>query len=617
MGRSRRLAEVQDPVKVSDYVVDFLVKRGTTDLFMVAGGGIMYLLDSVGRHPGMRYYCNYHEQACAIAAEAYARVRSGVGACLVTTGPGSTNALSGIAGAFVDSIPVVVISGQVRRDLIADYSKLRQFGPQEIDIEPMARPVVKYFKTLMEPAMLRYELECAWWHAVSGRPGPVWINIPLDVQGTDFDEKTSPSFTPPVGDNAQSRGDLRSRVAEVVRMLRAAKRPVVIGGNGIHLGCAQDEFLRFVEKVGAPVLSTIGGLDLMDESHPLYMGRFGPVGQRRANITLQNADLLISIGASMSVGSIGFNAAGFAPKARRIMVSIDENDLAKPNYRPDLPIAAHARDFIEEFLRQASEIRFEPPPRWREACARWKARYPTVTDDYFADPDHVNSYVFAQALSDCLDAGYAVVTGNSLDIVSVFHSFRVKQGQRVFTNINYGPMGWDLPAAVGACVGRGERPTVLVTGDGSLQFNVQEMMTIRANDLPVKVFALNNEGYESIRSTQKNFFKGRFVGSGFGSGIANPDFRSLAAAYGFVYERISRNAEIPEKLSAVLQTEGPVLCEIMLSPDQARSPKLVSARRQDGVFETPPLEDQSPLLPREELWENMHMFDDEPDSRKP
>lgn len=603
-------------MKVSDYIVDFLVKRGTTDLFMVSGGGIMHLVDSVGRHPGMRYYCNYHEQACAIAAEAYARVTQGVGACLVTTGPGSTNALSGIAGAFVDSVPVMVISGQVRRDLIADYSKLRQLGPQEINIEPMARPVVKYFKTLIDPAGLRYELECALWHAVSGRPGPVWINVPLDVQGADFDEKDSPSFAPPVTDDARSRGDLANKVAAAVRMLRGAKRPVVIGGNGIHLGRAQDEFAHFVERVGAPVLSTVGGLDLMDESHPLYMGRFGPVGQRRANFTLQNADLLISIGASMSVGSIGFNTAGFAPGAKRIMVNIDENDLTKPNYRPDLPIAAHARDFIGEFLRQTEGIRFEPSPRWRDACARWKMSYPTVTDDYFADPGHVNSYVFARALSDCLDAGHAVVMGNSLDVASVFHSFNVKRGQRVFTNINYGSMGWDLPAAVGACVGNGKRPTALVTGDGSLQFNVQEMMTIRANNLPVKLFVLNNEGYESIRATQENFFGGRLVGSSFGSGIANPDFRRLAAAYGFGYERISRNAEIPAKLPPVLQMEGPVLCELMLSPAQPRSPKLVSVRRGDGTFATPPLEDQSPLLPREELWRNMHMFDDETDSCK-
>ena len=343
-------------MKVSDYVIDFLVQRGVNDIFTVSGGGIMHLVDSLGRRPGVRYICNFHEQACAIAAEAYARVRNSVGACLVTTGPGSTNALSGIAGAFVDSVPVIVISGQVRRDIIADYRRLRQLGPQEIDIESMARPVVKYFKTLMDPAMLRYELECAWWHATTGRPGPTWINIPLDVQGMEFEEEGSPRFQPPP--TVSSSTDLKAQVAEVIEMLRAAERPVVIGGNGIHLGGAHDGFERFVEKVGAPVLSTIGGLDLLDESHALYMGRFGPTGQRRANFTLQNSDLLITIGASMSISSIGFNTSGFAPKAKRIMITNDSNDLAKPNFKPDLGVAADANLFFAEFLSQCNDEEF-------------------------------------------------------------------------------------------------------------------------------------------------------------------------------------------------------------------------------------------------------------------
>jgi len=503
-------------MKVSDYVIDFLVQRGVNDIFTVTGGGIMHLVDSLGRRPGVRYICNFHEQACAIAAEAYARVRNSVGACLVTTGPGSTNALSGIAGAFVDSVPVIVISGQVRRDIIADYSKLRQLGPQEIDIESMARPVVKYFKTLMDPAMLRYELESAWWHATTGRPGPAWINIPLDVQGAEFEEEGSPSFQAPAA--VSSSIELSAQVAQVIEMLRASQRPVVIGGNGIHLGRAHDGFERFVEKVGAPVLSTIGGLDLLDEFHPLYMGRFGPTGQRRANFTLQNSDLLITIGASMSISSIGFNTSGFAPKAKRIMITNDSNDLAKPNFKPDLGVAADANLFFAEFLSQSNDEEFRFASRWREACTKWKERYPTITPDYYADGDFVNSYVFARALSEELEADDVIIAGNSLDIVSILHSFNVKKGQRVFTNINYGAMGWDLPGAVGACVGSGDHRTCLVTGDGSIQFNIQEMMTIAVNRLPVKIFVLNNDGYESIRATQKNFFSGNFVGSGFDSG---------------------------------------------------------------------------------------------------
>jgi len=597
-------------VKVSDYIIDFLVRWDIRDIFTVSGGGIMHLVDSVGKHPDMRYVCNYHEQACAIAAEAFARVRNGVGACLVTTGPGSTNALSGIAGAFVDSVPVMVISGQVRRDLIADYSKLRQYGPQEINIDDMARPVVKYFCTVMDPTMIRRELECAWWHATTGRPGPVWINIPLDVQGASFDEQTAPGFVPPETDTEQHHRLLNSKVAEAIGMLQGAKRPVVIGGNGIHLGQAHAAFAAFVEKVGAPVLATIGGLDLMDESHPLNMGRFGPAGQRRANFTLQNADLIISIGASMSVASIGFNSKGFAPHAKRIMVNVDEHELAKPHFQPDLPIAASAQEFIEEFLLQTAGHPFASLPRWREACAQWKQRYPTLTPDYHADRQHVNSYVFAHALSECLNAEDVVITGNALDITSIFHSFAVCKGQRVFTNINYGSMGWDLPAVVGACVARKRRPTYLVTGDGSFQFNVQELLTIRVNKLPVKIFVLNNDGYESIRATQTNIFGGHFVGSDFGSGIGNPDFRNLATAYGFTYESIADNDQIGAGIQRVLSTEGPVLCELNISPTQPRGPKLMTVRRPDGTLETPSLENQFPFLPREEVWRNMHLFDD-------
>ncbi|MGZ5004554.1 MAG: thiamine pyrophosphate-binding protein [Chthoniobacterales bacterium] len=597
-------------MKVSDYVIDFLVKRGVGDIFMVTGGGIMHLVDSVGRHAGMRYICNNHEQACAIAAEAYARTRRGVGACLVTTGPGSTNALSGIAGAFVDSVPVIVISGQVRRDIIADYAKLRQLGPQEINIEPMARPVVKYFKTLMDPAMLRYELECAWQHATSGRPGPVWINIPLDVQGADFDETSAPAYEEPGAEHSLVKSELQSKVKEVIEMLQQAKRPVLIGGNGVHLGGAHEAFVRFVEKIGAPVLSTTGGMDLLDESHPLYMGRFGPTGQRRANFTLQNSDLMITVGASMSIGSIGFNTAGFAPKAKRIMVSVDPNEMEKPNFKPDLNVAADAGRFFEEFLAQANGTSFEFSSAWRDACTNWKQRYPTITPDYYADKEHVNSYVFARALSDALDTKDVVVTGNSLDIVSIIQSFVIRLGQRVFTNINYGSMGWDLPGAVGACVGAGRQRTCLMTGDGSVQFNIQEMMTVRANNLPVKIFVLNNAGYESIRATQRNFFNSHFVGSDFKTGIGNPDWEKLAAAYRFGYERIANNDEIAAKLPNVLNNPEPFLCELNLSPDQPRSPKTMSVRREDGSFETRPLEDMFPFLPREEVWENMHLFDE-------
>lgn len=593
-------------MKVSDYVVDFLVKRGAADVFMVSGGGIMHLVDSVGRHPGVRYYCNYHEQACAIAAEAYARVRNGVGACLVTTGPGSTNALSGIAGAFVDSVPVIVISGQVRRDLIADYSKLRQLGPQEINIEPMARPVVKYFKTLMDPAMLRYEMECAWWHATSGRPGPVWINVPLDVQGADVDESSLRGYGGVTGSDCDPRLD---QVREAVEMLQAAKRPVLIASGGIHLAGAEALFLRFVKKIRAPVLLTIGGMDLMGEGDEFYQGKFGPLGQRRGNFALQNSDLVLSLGASMSVACVGFNTAGLAPKARRIMVNVDAGELAKATYRADLAIHADVKRFMETFLRDTESTEFQPSPEWMAACEAWKRRYPILTPDLYEDKRHVNSYVFTSELSDLLGPEAVVVTGNALDAWSVYQTFKVKRGQRILVNVNYGSMGWDLPAAVGACVAQGNGRTILITGDGSFQFNVQEMLTIGRNRLDVKIFVLNNRGYASIRGTQTAFFEGHFVGADEGSGLGNPDFAKIAAAYGLGYGRIETNDRIRGAAAEFLARPGAALCEVNVAYSQDRRPRASSFRRADGMLESRPLEDMFPFLPEEEVRENMHICD--------
>lgn len=597
-------------IKVSDYVVQFLVDHGIRDIFLVSGGGIMHLLDSVGRNPQMAYYCNYHEQACAIAAESYARVRCHVGACLVTTGPGSTNALSGIAGAWVDSIPVLVISGQVRRSLIADYSKLRQFGPQEINIDALARPIVKYFKTITDSMTIRRELECAWWQATSDRPGPVWINIPLDVQGELFDEQCAPGFVPPPRD-ATKEAHISEKVAEVIRRFQAAERPLVIAGNGIHLSRAHDSFRSFINKVNTPVLLTVGAPDLLDEDDPQNMGRFGPLGQRRANFAVQNADLLICVGASMSVGSIGFNDKAFAPKAARIMVNIDRNESEKPNFKPCLAIVADAEEFFQEFLKQAAGCAFAPSPKWLDVCREWKQAYPTVTPDYLTDSEHVNSYYFARSLSDRLPASAVVVTGNSLDFWSAYQSFRIQAGQRLFTNINYGAMGWDLPAAVGAAVASPRRIVCLSTGDGSLLFNIQELMTIGKYGWPIKIFVHNNQGYEAIRSTQKNFFNGRRVGSDFQSGIGNPSFCDLASAFGLGYVHIARNRDIGSRLTEVFDTEGPVICELNVSPDQARSPKTSTVRRPDGTMESRPLEDMFPFLPQEEVARNMQLFDGE------
>ncbi|HLO16369.1 MAG TPA: thiamine pyrophosphate-binding protein [Anaerolineales bacterium] len=598
-------------IKLSDYVIDFLVKNSISDIFMVSGGGIMHLVDSVGRHPGMKYTCNYHEQACVIAAEAYARVKNHVGACLVTTGPGSTNALSGAAGAWVDSIPLIIISGQVRRDLIADYKKLRQLGPQEINIIDMVRPITKHAVTVTDPQHIRYELEYGLHQATAGKPGPVWINIPLDVQGVVIEEEQLQKFDQvQINHNKELPGKIND-VKKIIGLLQQAKRPVLICGNGNHIAKADELLEMLIDKLQIPVLLTVGGMDLLDENHEFNMGRFGPIGQRRSNFVLQNADLIISIGASMSMVSTGFNISGFAPRAYKVMVNIDDGELSKSTYVPDLAIQCDAKDLIEVFLDQIDDVEFPARNKWKAACQNWKTRYPTCVPEYYAEPEYVNTYAFIDALSDLLAPHDIVTTGNSLDIASVYQTLRVQKGQRMITNINYGAMGWDLPGTIGACIGRHNQRTILITGDGSIQFNIHELLTISYYHLNIKIFIVNNQGYDSIRATQNNYFEGRFVGADASSGIGSPNYRLLADAYGLRYEHILNNADVREKLPAILAYDGPVLCELNVAYNQGRSPKISSYRREDGTMESRPLEDMYPFLPREEILENMQLFDNE------
>ncbi len=596
-------------MRVSDYVMDFLHRQGVEHVFTVSGGGIMHLIDSLGRHPQLRYICNYHEQASAIGAEALARTTGRLGVCLVTTGPGSTNALSGIAGAWVDSVPVLVISGQVRRDLIADYSRVRQMGPQEINIDAMARPVTKYLSTVMDPLQIRYELEKAMSIATSGRPGPVWVNIPLDVQGATIDDSTLIGYEPPSNDAVAHRAELRNDAESVMALLRAAKRPVLIAGNGIWLANAAPAWRRLVDQLGIPVCLTIGGLDLLPETHPCNMGRLGPFGQRRANFAIQNADLLVALGSSLSLSTIGFNTDGFAPRAKKVMINVDPHEIGKARPTPDVGITADVGELIDELQALGAPDWGVQLDQWWQACRYWQALYPPLTQDYFEDKQHANTYVFVSVLSDLLREGDVVLTGNSLDIWSCYQTFKVKEGQRLFTNINYGSMGWDLPAAVGASAARNGEKTVLVTGDGTIQFNIQELQTIAHHCMNVKIFVFNNAGYASIRTTQETHFGGKLVGSDFSSGISNPNFRRIAEAYGLRYSLIRNNDEIAEVTRAALDADGPTFCEVMVAYGQGRTPRIMSRRREDGSMESGTLENMFPFLPADEIARNMRIFE--------
>ena len=596
-------------IKLSDYIIQFLVEHGVKDIFLASGGGIMHLLDSIGRNPRIQYYCNYHEQASAVAAEGYARMTGRIGACMGTTGPGAVNLLSGVVASWVDSVPLLAISGQVRSDLIADYSHVRQVGPQEGNAVAMSKPVTKYSASIREPRCIRYHMERALYEATTGRPGPVWIEVPVDIQGVQVDEQELSAFRAPEPAEAHT-SDVASAARAILDGLEAAKRPVIIPGNGIHYSGSRELLRRFVEQVNVPVLLPFTSKDLFEEDHPLQFGVFGGTGQRRANFAVQNCDYLLALAAGLNVQKIGFNIAGFAPKARKVVIDIDAGQLTHQMLKPSLGIQLEIHGLLTELLSQLQDRKLNVKARWLDACNRWKQRYPIMTEDYYKDINHVNTYMFMDRLSDKLAPEDAVVTGNGIDVVSYYQAFRTKIGQRTITT-GWGSMGWDLPNAIGACIGNNKRPTICVTGDGSLQWNIQEMLTARHYDLPIKLFVFNNRGYTCIRSTQANLFEGRFVGADRRSGVSNPDFRLMAEAYGWNYLALAKPQEISEKIDTALRLSGPTLCEVNVAAEQGVSPKASAFRREDGTLDSRPLEDMAPFLPREEVYENMHQFDDE------
>jgi acetolactate synthase-1/2/3 large subunit len=595
-------------ISVSDYVFQRVAQAGVKDVFMVSGGGIMYLCDALGRSKDLRYWCNYHEQACAIAAEGYARVTENLGVCLVTTGPGSTNALSAVAGAFVDSIPVLVISGQVRTGIMADYSYQRQVGPQEINITPMAEPVTKHSVTVTNPEDVRYELEKCLYLARAGRPGPVWLNLPLDIQSAMIDPDQQRAFVP----EGKSTPDLDPTVLDqIAELLLASKRPVIIGGNGIVLGHARQVFRELVAKLQIPALSTVSGMDILAEDNPLFQGRIGPGGQRRANFALQNSDLVLALGTSLSISAIGFSDK-FAPKAKKVHVNIDVGDLEKKNIKIEFPVLADVKEFIEGLLKRFETRAYQPTQRWLDACAMWKREYPPMPAPEHLQKSHVDIYAAYDELSRQLDDTDVVVSGNSLDgCIIAYQNHRVKDGQVAFTSACMGAMGWDLPALVGACTADDQkRRGVLVTGDGSVLFNIQELMFLAQNHLNAKLFISNNGGYQSIRNTQHRFFEGREVGTDTLSGVGNPDFKKLAEAFGLKYMLIQTNDQLKSAIETVFADKDPWIIEMLISRDQQRF-RASSFVKPDGTIGSRPMEDMDPLLPREELERNMTMFDND------
>ncbi len=591
-------------IKVSDYVIKRLEETGSKHMFMLPGGGAMHLNDSLGKSEKIQFVCCLHEQACSIAAEAYARVTNGIGLLMVTTGPGGTNALTGVAGAFLESTPVFVVSGQVKRLDMINNQGIRQQGMQELDIISVVKPITKYAALVDDPLMIRYHIERALYEAKNGRPGPVWLDIPLDVQATMVDEDALIGFTPSNFKGKNTR--LEKQVLDFIDLLNNSSRPVLLAGNGIRLSGANKQFDELINVLGIPVLTTWNGIDLIEETNPLYYGRPGGLGHRYANFMQQNSDLFLSIGARLNLLQTGYNFDGFARAAKKIMVDIDEAELHKINVRPDIAICADAKEFIELLLKNKDKIVKKDRKDWFDYGNRLKAKYPIVKPEYWKQEGAVNTYCLLETISKYMTSDDVYVSGSSGSCIDIsMQTFRVKKGQRVFCTKGLASMGYGLPSTIGACLASGKKKTVGVNGDGGFVMNIQELETIRRLNLPIKLFVLSNGGYGAIKATQTNIFAGHLVACNEDSGLSLPHIARIASAYGLKSMVIENNGELDEKVKEALDYDGPVIVEVHTPIGLTATPKQVSYKRKDGQMESKPLEYMNPPLDDEEFKENM------------
>lgn len=593
-------------IKLSDYVFQFVAKQGVKHVFFLPGGGAMHLNDSLGHCPDIEFVNNLHEQASAIAAEAYARITNNLGVVLVTTGPGGTNAITGLAGAWLDSTPCLFISGQVKRADMKGDRGIRQLGVQEIDIISLVKPITKYAITVLDPAMIRFHLEKAVYLAKSGRPGPVWIDIPLDVQAAMIDPENLEMYDPK--ENIQhsfEKNHLDEQILEIIELLNDAERPIMLAGNGVRLAGATLEFLRLVDLLGIPVLTTRLGVDLIPAAHELNFGIPGTIAPRGANFAIQNSDWLLILGARLDMALIAYAPEKFARAAKKIMVNIDLFEIKKLGNLIDIPVCSDAKIFIQELIRNSIKIRTLDRSMWKVRCQEWKHKYPFVLPEYYHAKDGVSVYAFSESLSCELTEDYIILPGSSGNAAEIFLSaFSVKAGQRVFHNKGTGAMGFGQPAAIGACLASGKKPTVCMDGDGGFQLNIQELETVKRLALPIKFFVMNNQGYASIRFSQRNYF-GRLTGTDATSGLTFPDVLRVAAAYGLGTARIESNENLRAQIKQILEMPGPVVCDVKLIPDEPRAPRVSSMQRPDGSMVSKPLEDMAPFLDRDEFLSNM------------
>lgn len=605
--------------RLADYVADFLVAHGVTDCFSVVGGGAMHLNDALGHKDGLKVTYNHHEQACAIAAEAYARLDNKIAAVCVTTGPGGTNAITGVVGGWLDSIPMFVISGQVRYDTTARYAEkfteglpLRAVGDQEYDIVKSIEPMTKYATMIEEPKQIRYALEKGWHLATTGRPGPVWIDIPVNYQGCYIETDELEGYDPAEDAAALPPKVSKETVKIILDKLRNAKRPVIYAGGGIRLSGGFREFRKAIEKLNVPIVTYWNSVDLIEDAHPLYVGRGGNMGDRPGNFAVQNSDVLLTIGTRISIRQTGYSFDTWAREAEVIMVDIDCAEMKKHTIHVDMPVWADAKDFLEtvnECMAEEAGKIFNGN-EWIAICQNWKEKYPVTLPRHWEEKNgRANVFAFMRHMSSLLPENSLTAVSNGACCVVGHQDYMIKPGTRFIINSAIASMGYGLPAAIGLCIAGDRKETICLEGDGSIMMNLQELQTIVTNNLPIKIFLINNEGYHSIRITQSNLFSEHCkVGIGpESSDLSFPNYKKIAEAFGYPYFSASSNAEMKEVVAKVLETPGFVFCEIFTDTIQVWEPKSSTKRLEDGTLVSPPLEDLAPFLPREELLQNLYI----------
>lgn len=602
-------------IKVSNYIAQFLVDNGITDAFSVVGGGAMHLNDAFGHQDGLTVTYNHHEQACAIAAEAYARLENKIALVCVTSGPGGINALTGVCGGWLDSIPMFIVSGQVKYTTTARYAKklnpdieLRSLGDQEYDIVKSVEAMTKYATMIEDPMDIRYACEKALHLASTGRPGPVWLDVPVNIQGAVIETDDLVGYNPDEDDAKLPPSVKKETIDDVVSQIKNAKRPVIYAGGGIRLSGGYEEFKQAIEKLNVPVVTYWNSVDLIENDHPLYVGRGGNMGDRAGNFAVQNSDLVIAIGTRISIRQVGYGYETWAREAKVIMVDIDKNEMMKHTIHVDTKIWADAKDFLSAVNRYVDEKKVFSNKEWLDACLNWKTKYPVTLDRHWNNGgEFANVFAFVKYLSDSLpEESYTAVSNGACCVVG-HQNYTIKKNTRFIINSAIASMGYGLPAAIGLCVADGKRETICLEGDGSIMMNLQELQTIVTNKLPIKIFLINNQGYHSIRLTQQNIFSEHTkVGIGPESNdLSFPSFELIAKAFGYPYYSAHNNDEMKKTVDEVLAQDGFAFCEIFTDTVQVWEPKSSAKRLDDGTIVSPPLEDLAPFLPREEFLENM------------